>query len=159
MPQSPRKRCARPARMSCSARSSAEAVLLSVPASRCAKCCACRVRPHQAHIAFGGPQGSRGERLRRAPAPLQDRREGLGMESLRNPIQNVTIYCFYGARGGTRTRTTLRSRDFKSLASTGFATRAAGNRIVTEPLRGDCGRGSARCRSSRMEAGVGIEPA
>jgi hypothetical protein len=44
-----------------------------------------------------------------------------------------------GARGGTRTRTTLRSGDFKSPAATGYATRA------------DCEQG--------MEAGVGIEPA
>jgi hypothetical protein len=31
----------------------------------------------------------------------------------------------YGARGGNRTRTAVRLRDFKSLASTCFATRAA----------------------------------
>ncbi len=36
-----------------------------------------------------------------------------------------------GARGGNRTRTALRPRDFKSLASTSFATRA-GERIVTK---------------------------
>ena len=34
-----------------------------------------------------------------------------------------------GARGGNRTRTPLLKRDFKSLASTDFATRAGNERI------------------------------
>jgi hypothetical protein len=36
------------------------------------------------------------------------------------------------ARGGTRTRTGLLPRDFKSLASTDFATRAGGKRNIPD---------------------------
>ena len=39
---------------------------------------------------------------------------------------------FFGAQGRTRTGTILRSRDFKSLASTNFATRAILNNIFKD---------------------------
>jgi hypothetical protein len=42
----------------------------------------------------------------------------------------------FGADGGTRTRTALRPRDFKSLASTGFATSAFSARFFhTSPRK------------------------
>ena len=38
---------------------------------------------------------------------------------------------YFGTRGGTRTLMAFRPRDFKSLASTGFATRAVGAHLST----------------------------
>ena len=55
-----------------------------------------------------------------------------------------------GARSGTRTHIPFRMRDFKSLASTGFAIRA--ERKKAQP------RKRLRLRNA-MEAEVGIEPA
>ncbi len=40
------------------------------------------------------------------------------------PLAGSPLFLKDGARGGNRTRTSLRKRDFKSLASTDFATRA-----------------------------------
>ncbi len=42
----------------------------------------------------------------------------------KNPVLMGFCCVFNGARGGTRTRTTFQSRDFKSLMSTDFITRA-----------------------------------
>ncbi len=42
----------------------------------------------------------------------------------RNPTNSGESLIIHGARGENRTRTTIRSRDFKSLASTSSATRA-----------------------------------
>lgn len=60
----------------------------------------------------------------------------------------------FGARGGGRTRITLRLRDFKSLAYTSFATRACAHGAVatgqkeavfgSEPRRGVNGQAAAR---------------
>ena len=59
-----------------------------------------------------------------------------------NTTQN---YLQVGARGRTRTGTVLPPRDFKSLASTNFATRANNFLIY-------------RLYFSRLEARAGIEP-
>ncbi len=42
-------------------------------------------------------------------------------------------YDLYGARGGNRTRTLFRARDFKSLVSTSFTTRAGGIQNLEAP--------------------------
>ena len=66
------------------------------------------------------------------------------------PVELFTVRPFvfqheevYGARGRTRTGTGVIPRDFKSLASTNFATRASIKNV----------------RKSVLEAGVGFEPA
>ena len=62
---------------------------------------------------------------------------------------NVTEY-YFGARGRNRTGTVLPPRDFKSLASTNFATRA-------ETCAWDSTESFTRSRE-KMEAEGGIEP-
>jgi hypothetical protein len=44
---------------------------------------------------------------------------------------NFKVECCFGARGRTPTGTALRPRDFKSLASSSFATRAAARDSAT----------------------------
>ncbi len=48
------------------------------------------------------------------------------INNLRNIASFAQLVDIYGARGRTRTGTGLLPRDFKSLASTNFATRASG---------------------------------
>ena len=62
--------------------------------------------------------------------------------------------CGNGARDGGRTRTAVKPRDFKSLVSTSFTTRAgsavAGGKVT--------GHGAGDGVSGGVEAGTGIEP-
>ncbi len=50
-------------------------------------------------------------------------------------VTRRTLLRWFNARGGTRTRTGLLPRDFKSLASTDSATRAGSMKITTRPRR------------------------
>ena len=75
------------------------------------------------------------------------------------PLEEAKRSAGSGARSRDRTCTPLRARDFKSLASTSFATRAG----VAEPRADRAARQpvgeSTPATETGLEAGVGIEPA